>query len=250
MTTFRLGLPQDSELKDSLTMRPLKSMHQLMRWIEEHKRLEDNRLQGKGKALVAFQYQKEHRSEGFQPRPWRDAKGKNPNGRAEGVNVAFKEPIHKILDRTKHESYFRWPNKMGRDLARRNQRLYCTYHRDKGHTTKQCKTFKDHLAQLVIAGHLREYAAIGTTHWDGENWTIKYIFPHGSFDIMELSRAIYSSSICNHHLTFQCWVKEAMQFLGYFTMNKIMGTTRINQHYYLFLLEKYLSLTIGLRMII
>ena len=129
-----------------------------MRWIEEHKRLEDNRLQGKGKALVAFQYQKEHRSEGFQPRPWRDAKGKNPNGRAEGVNVAFKEPVHKILDRTKHESYFQWPNKMGKDLARRNQRLYCTYHRDKGHTTKQCKTFKDHLAQLVIAGHLREYA--------------------------------------------------------------------------------------------
>ena len=68
-----------------------------MRWIEEHKRLEDNRLQGKGKALVAFQYQKEHQSEGFQPRPWRDAKGKNPNGRAEGVNVAFKEPVHKIL---------------------------------------------------------------------------------------------------------------------------------------------------------
>lgn len=129
-----------------------------MRWIEEHKRLEDNRLQGKGKALVAFQYQKKHRSEGFQPRPWRDAKGKNPNGRAEGVNVAFKEPVHKILDRTKHESYFQWPNKMGKDLARRNQRLYCTYHRDKGHTTKQCKTFKDHLAQLVIAEHLREYA--------------------------------------------------------------------------------------------
>ena len=40
---FRLGLPQDSELRDSLTMRPLESMHQLMRRIEKHKMLEDDR---------------------------------------------------------------------------------------------------------------------------------------------------------------------------------------------------------------
>ena len=51
------------------------------------------------------------------------------------VNVMFKEPVYKILDRIKHESYFRWPNKMVGDLSRRNQNLYCTYHRDKDHTT-------------------------------------------------------------------------------------------------------------------
>ena len=54
----------------------------------------------------------------------------------EGVNVAFKEPVHKILDRIKNESFFRWPNKMGGDPSRRNQNLYYTYHRDKGHTTE------------------------------------------------------------------------------------------------------------------
>jgi len=31
-----------------------------MRQIEEHKRLEDGRLQDKGKAPTAFQYQREH----------------------------------------------------------------------------------------------------------------------------------------------------------------------------------------------
>ena len=31
----------------------------------------------------------------------------------EGINVAFKEPVHKILDRIKNESFFRWLNKMG-----------------------------------------------------------------------------------------------------------------------------------------
>ena len=49
-STFRLGLPQDSELRDSLTMRPPERMHQLMRRIEEYKRLEDDRQQSKGKA--------------------------------------------------------------------------------------------------------------------------------------------------------------------------------------------------------
>lgn len=39
---FRLGLPQYSELRDSLTMRPPESMHQLMRQIEEYKRWEDD----------------------------------------------------------------------------------------------------------------------------------------------------------------------------------------------------------------
>ena len=29
------------------------------------------------------------------------------------VDVAFKEPVHKIVDRIKNKSYFRWPNKMG-----------------------------------------------------------------------------------------------------------------------------------------
>ena len=61
------------------------------------------------------------------------------------VNVAFKKPVHRIVDRIKNEPYFWWPNKMEGDSSRRNQNLYYTYHRDKGHTTKQCKMLKDHL---------------------------------------------------------------------------------------------------------
>ena len=50
-STFRMGIPEDSELRESLTKRPPKDMRQLMRRIEEYKRLEDDRLQNKGKAL-------------------------------------------------------------------------------------------------------------------------------------------------------------------------------------------------------
>ncbi|XP_023928811.2 uncharacterized protein LOC112040141 [Quercus suber] len=37
MRTFRMGLPEDSGLRESLTKKPLKDMRQLMRCIEEYK---------------------------------------------------------------------------------------------------------------------------------------------------------------------------------------------------------------------
>nr|POE78929.1 hypothetical protein CFP56_46097 [Quercus suber] len=49
VSTFRMGLLEDSELRDLLTRRPLEDMRQLMRRIEEDKLLEDDRLQSKGK---------------------------------------------------------------------------------------------------------------------------------------------------------------------------------------------------------
>ena len=73
------------------------------------------------------------------------------------MNVTFKELVHKIVDRIKNELYFRWPNKMWGDLSRRNQNLYCTYHRDKRHSTEQCQVLKDHLGQLVKVGYLKEF---------------------------------------------------------------------------------------------
>ena len=49
-STFRMGLPEDSGLQESLTKKPPEGMRQLMRRIEEYKRLEDDWLQSKGKA--------------------------------------------------------------------------------------------------------------------------------------------------------------------------------------------------------
>ena len=46
---------------------------------------------------------------------------------------------------------------MGGDPSRRNQNLYCTYHRDKGHTTEQCRVLKDHLGKLVKVRHLKDF---------------------------------------------------------------------------------------------
>ncbi|XP_030926061.1 uncharacterized protein LOC115952868 [Quercus lobata] len=49
-STFRIGLPKNFGLRESLTKKPPEGMRQLMRRIEEYKRLKDDRLQSKGKA--------------------------------------------------------------------------------------------------------------------------------------------------------------------------------------------------------
>ena len=81
----------------------------------------------------------------------------------------FKESVHMIVDQIKNELYFRWSNKMGGDPSRKNQNLYCTYHRDKGHTTEQCQVLKDHLGQLVKARYLKEFVVDSRNRGTGQS---------------------------------------------------------------------------------
>ena len=118
-----------------------------MRRIEEYKWLEDDRLQNKGKAPII----NHPRHIGFQSRPRKDLRIQESGPQMGEVNVGFKELVHRIVDQIKNEPYFRWPNKMRGDPSRRNQNLYCTYHKDRGHTTEQCKE------QLAKVGYLKEF---------------------------------------------------------------------------------------------
>ena len=43
-STFRMGLPEDSELQESLIRMPPEDMRQLMRRIEQYKCLKDDRM--------------------------------------------------------------------------------------------------------------------------------------------------------------------------------------------------------------
>ena len=131
-STFRMGLPEDSGLRESLTRRPSEDMRQFIRRIEKYKCLEDDRLQNKGKSPFI-----NHPCHiGLLSKPRKDLGIRELEPQMGEVNVAFKEPVHRIIDQIKNEPYFQWPNKMGGDPSRRNQNLYCTYHKDKGHTTE------------------------------------------------------------------------------------------------------------------
>ena len=90
-----MGLLKDSKLRESLTRRPPEDMRQLMRRIEEYKCLEDDQLQNKGKAPLLNR----SRQGVFPLRPQKDLRMQEPEAQMGEVNVAFKEPVHKIIDR-------------------------------------------------------------------------------------------------------------------------------------------------------
>ena len=75
------------------------------------------------------------------------------------VSSLYKEPVYPIMEKIKSKPYFQWPNKMSGDVSWRNQKFFYSYHRDRGHTTEDNRTLKDHLGQLKKVGYLKEFIA-------------------------------------------------------------------------------------------
>ena len=150
ISTFKVCLPAEHDLRKSLTRKPVTSVHQLMNWIYKYKRIEENQHQGKGKAKVIPQESRDFRLDRYNNnRPRKDFAAQSGPISAQVVNAVFRELVLQVLEKIKNELFFKWINKMARNPLRRNQSLYCQYHQGQGHTTEDCRNLWDHLDQLV-----------------------------------------------------------------------------------------------------
>ena len=61
ISAFKAGLPADHDLKKSLTGKPVTSVHQLMDMIDKYRKVEEDQLQGKGKAKIIPQERRDFR---------------------------------------------------------------------------------------------------------------------------------------------------------------------------------------------
>ena len=157
ISTFKAGLPADHDLRKSLTGKPVTSVHQLMDRIDKYRRVEEDQLQGKGKAKVIPQERRDFRSDHYNSnRPRKDFVGQSGSVDTQVVNAVFREPVQQVLEKIKNEPFFKWPNKMAGEPRKRNPNLYCHYHQNHGHTTKNCRNLWDHLEQLVREGKLKQ----------------------------------------------------------------------------------------------
>ena len=76
ISTFKAGLPAEYDLRKSLTGKSIVSIHQLMDKIDKYRRIEEDQLQGKGKAKVIPQQRRVFRSDQIQNnQPRRDFAG-------------------------------------------------------------------------------------------------------------------------------------------------------------------------------
>ena len=62
-STFKAGLPTEHNLRKSLTGKPVTSVRLLVDRIDKYRRIEEDQLQGKGKAKVIPQERRDSRSD-------------------------------------------------------------------------------------------------------------------------------------------------------------------------------------------
>ena len=94
ISTFKAGLPVEHDLRKSLTSKPITSVRQLMDRIDKYRRVEEDQLQGKGKAKVIPQERKDFRSDWYNNnRPQKDSFGQSRSANTQAVNAVFREPV-------------------------------------------------------------------------------------------------------------------------------------------------------------
>ena len=144
--TFKVNLPSEHGLRKSLTGKLVTSLRQLIDRIDKYKKIEDDQQQGKRKAKVIPQEMRDFKLDRYNNN-WsrRDYAGQSRSTNTQMVNAVFREPVRQVLEKIKNEPFFKWPNKMAGDPTKRNQSLYCHYHQEQGHTTKNCRNLWDHL---------------------------------------------------------------------------------------------------------
>ena len=94
ISTFKASLPAEHDLRKSLTGKPVTSVRLLMDRIDKYRRIEEDQLQGKGKAKVIPKEMRDSRSDRLQTnRPRRDFSGQSTSANSQAINVVFREPV-------------------------------------------------------------------------------------------------------------------------------------------------------------
>ena len=123
--TFKVGLPMNSGLRKSLTIKPARNMHQLMDHLDNHKRVEDDQVQGKGKDKVFTPKWKDPQPDRFGPnRPRRDFLIKLPKVIPRWLAWCSRNPYIGSMKRSRMSPTSSGPTRWG-DPTKWNQNLYC-----------------------------------------------------------------------------------------------------------------------------
>uniref|UniRef100_A0A2N9F5L1 RNase H type-1 domain-containing protein n=1 Tax=Fagus sylvatica TaxID=28930 RepID=A0A2N9F5L1_FAGSY len=68
-------------------------------------------------------------------------------------------PIDKLLLQIQDDPSLRWPGKIRSDPNNRPKNLYCRFHRDHGHLTKDCVALTEQVETLIRQGKLQKYVS-------------------------------------------------------------------------------------------
>jgi len=90
ISTFKVGLPAEHDLRKSLTGKPVTSVRKLMDRIDKYKRVEEDQQQGKGKAKIIPQEMRDFMLDRYNNnRPRRDFAEQFESVDAQAINAVF-----------------------------------------------------------------------------------------------------------------------------------------------------------------
>ena len=90
ISIFKAGLSAEHDLRKSLTGKPVTSVRSLMDRIDKYRRIEEDQLQGKGKAKVIPQERRDSRSDRLQNnRPRRDFSRQSTSANSRWSTLCF-----------------------------------------------------------------------------------------------------------------------------------------------------------------
>uniref|UniRef100_A0A2N9H8Y8 Reverse transcriptase domain-containing protein n=1 Tax=Fagus sylvatica TaxID=28930 RepID=A0A2N9H8Y8_FAGSY len=153
---FNSCLPIGCKIRQSLTKKPPLNMTDLMSRIEQHVRVEEDRLQPQKKPDNSISAPKKS-AQPETSKVQRKTRQPKPVTKEsfEAINTTFKEPMFKILPQIKDKPYFVWPVKMDGDPASKESKPYCAYHREKGSPDQELQELQRVFRGAVIHSHAR-----------------------------------------------------------------------------------------------
>jgi hypothetical protein len=115
---------------------------------KKRKELEDRRFKPSKSRFSKQDYPKiERKNVGSSSRREERPKGFTP------LNMSINQVLLQIQD----DPEIKWPGKLRSDPTKRSKDLYCRFHRDHGHTTKDCYAFKQQIEVLIRQGKLGKF---------------------------------------------------------------------------------------------
>ncbi|XP_071926285.1 uncharacterized protein [Coffea arabica] len=167
MAAFVNGL-RKQKLYTEFVERPPKSVREMLDRAHEKANAEEaNRLKG-----VQERLRDDKRRKGAdlgEPRPGQDRKSVSerlPRSRPwekEKTWTSLTAPRARVLAVMEQQGISRPPRPLGGDKIQRDQGLYCSYHRDVGHDTEDCRHLKKEIEKLIRRGHLGQFVRDGRT---------------------------------------------------------------------------------------
>ncbi|KAK3003400.1 hypothetical protein RJ639_019395 [Escallonia herrerae] len=145
------GVRPGTPLRFSLNKRPPKNMTDLLDRVEKYLRAEKDSA-----------HPQEEPSSNQKRRDRTDSR--NPDSESKWPQVTMPRPFtpltasqEHILNQVKGQNILKWPKPMRMPVDKRDDKLYCHFYKDHGHTTEECKVLQHEIESLINKGHLRQF---------------------------------------------------------------------------------------------